>query len=92
MRVDYVATLQKCECLMFHAGPQKSNRNQGALCWTSIFGSKILIMHAGTARPLRNAESENPPNCTHTTHDARGALACRCHSHTNNKLSIMTPF
>ena len=51
MQVDYVATLQKRECHMFHAGPAKSSRNQGALCCTSIFGSKILIMHAGPARP-----------------------------------------
>ena len=55
-RVDFIETLQKCECLMFHTGPQKSNRNQGALEWTPIFGSKNAIMHAEVARPIRNAQ------------------------------------
>ena len=31
LQVNYVATLQKCKCLMFRAGPQKPNRNAGEL-------------------------------------------------------------
>ena len=65
-RVDFIETLQKCECLMFHTGPQKSNRNHGALEWTPIFGSKNAIMHAEVARPIRNAQLKKPPNCMAT--------------------------
>ena len=31
MQVNYVETLQKCNCFMFSAGAQKSYKNQGAL-------------------------------------------------------------
>ena len=51
MQVHYVATLQKREFHMFHAGPAKSQQNQGALCCTPIFGSKKFVMHARPARP-----------------------------------------
>ena len=32
IQVDFVATLQKRECHMFHAGPAKSIRNTGGFC------------------------------------------------------------
>ena len=65
-RVDFNQTLQKCKLFMFHGGPQKSFRNKGALCCTSIFGSKNLKMHAGISRPFRNAKPKNPSNANIT--------------------------
>ena len=65
-RVHFNQTLQKCKLFMFHAGPQKSFRNKGALCCTSIFGSQNLKMHAEITRPFRNAKSKNPPKCMDT--------------------------
>ena len=65
IKVLYVATPQKRRCLMFHAGPAKPQRNQGALCCDLILGKKRLnALCCGLAGCARI--NENPPNCIDT--------------------------